>query len=234
MGLIKSSPIRNKRVVSRIPEILRLCRDKKVLHLGCADVPYTLERGKDLLHKRLAEVTDGDILWGLDSSWEGVSMLREMGFRNILHGDAETMPSELGNQNFDAILAGEIIEHLANPGNFLKALSSIMSDKTELIVTTVNATALKQCFHAMFHQEKVHPDHNYYFSYWTLRHLLSKFNLNCKETYYYQESQGKGLGLVVEKVFLSMTRISPAWSDGLIARATIRQDKHLYGRQECI
>ena len=94
-------PIRNTRVVSRFPEVLRICRGKKVLHLGCADMPYTMHRGNDLLHKQLSRVTGPDMLWGLDYSAEGVRLLREMGFENVIQGDVEHLDQELKEMNFD-------------------------------------------------------------------------------------------------------------------------------------
>jgi 2-polyprenyl-3-methyl-5-hydroxy-6-metoxy-1,4-benzoquinol methylase len=221
MSLTPRFSIPNVRVVLRVPEILRLCADKKVLHLGCADMPYILRRGEDLLHKRLAKVTDRDKLWGLDISEEGVRILSEMGFGHVVHGDVERMRAEFPQIDFDIILAGEIIEHVANPGLFLKSITSIMSKKTELVLTTPNAFAFKQFLHSMMWREKVHEDHNYYFSYRTLRQLLEKFDLECKEIYYYQEVEGHGLSRTLDNVIYFMTWISPVWADGLIVRATI-------------
>jgi hypothetical protein len=83
MKYARSFPIRNTQVVSRVPEILRLCAKKKVLHLGCAGMLHTLQRGDNLLHYQLARVTGPDRLWGLDNSLEGVRILREKGFENV-------------------------------------------------------------------------------------------------------------------------------------------------------
>ncbi|MGH9877724.1 MAG: class I SAM-dependent methyltransferase [Nitrososphaerales archaeon] len=221
MSLTPRFSIPKVRVVLRVPEILRLCANKKVLHLGCADMPYTLRRGEDLLHKRLAKVTDRDKLWGLDISEEGVRILSQMGFDHVVHGDVERMRAEFPQIDFDIILAGEIIEHVANPGLFLKSITSIMSKKTELVLTTPNAFAFKQFLHSMMRREKVHEDHNYYFSYRTLKQLLEKFDLGCKEIYYYQEVEGHGLSRTLDNAFYFMTWISPVWADGLIVRATV-------------
>lgn len=221
---MKTAPrfaIRTTRVVSRVPEILRLCSYKKVLHLGCADMPYTLERGDGLLHNQLARVTAPGMLWGLDISLEGVHILRGKGFDNVIHGDVERMGPEFQHMDFDIVLAGEIIEHVANPGLFLKGLTSIMSEKTELILTTPNASSFKGFLHAMMREEKVHEDHNYYFSYRTLKQLLEKCGLRCSEIYYYQEIVGRGLSGTLDKVLSYVTWISPVWADGLIVRATV-------------
>ena len=174
-----------------------------------------------MLHQRLLGVTGPERLWGIDSSEEGVRLLRGMGFDHVILGDGEALPAGLKGEAFDVLLAGEIIEHLANPGRFLQSLTSIMSGGTELLLTTYNASSFKQFVHAMLREEKVHPDHNYYFSYRTLKQLLEKFHLRCVEIYYYQEVEGRGIARVLDRAVSALTRISPLWSDGVIVRATL-------------
>jgi predicted TPR repeat methyltransferase len=212
-------PIRGARVVSRVDEILRLCRGKKVLHLGCTDAPYTKERGERLLHTRMLEVTDASALWGLDVSEDGCRMLQEMGFDHVLHGNVEDMSASLLAENFDVVVAGEIIEHLANVGLFLDGVREIMSPTTELVVTTPNASSIKGFVHALLRREKVHPDHNYYFSHRTATQVLEKFGLTPREVYYYQDVEGTGMTRFVDRTFKLATKWSPVWADGVIARA---------------
>ena len=221
MRLAKHFPVSGTRVVQRVPEILRLCASRKILHLGCADVPFTVQRGEQLLHRRLSNVTNPALLWGLETSWEGVELLRGMGFDNILHCNAEQLEVRLKEEEFDIILAGEIIEHVANPGMFLDSITKIMSSKTELLLTTTNAFSFKSFLFSLMRKEKVHEDHNYYFSYRTLIQLFQKFNLNCQEVYYYQEIQGAGLSKSLDRILSLSTVISPVLADGLIVRATL-------------
>ena len=48
-----------KKQVNRERFIIDCCKDKKVLHLGCADWPYTEERIQDgsWLHEKISNVT---------------------------------------------------------------------------------------------------------------------------------------------------------------------------------
>jgi predicted TPR repeat methyltransferase len=161
------------------------------------------------------------MLWGIDNSEEGVRILHHRSFHHIIHGDVEQMAPELRKEKFDIILAGEIIEHLANPGLFLQCISSIMDGGTELVLTTPNAPSVKGFLFSIMRQEKVHPDHNYYFSYRTLKQLLEKFDLNCKEIYYYQEIEGQGLSRALDNTVAFATWLVPLWADGLIVRATV-------------
>jgi len=226
MKLAPRWPIRGTKVVSRVDEVLRVCEDKKILHLGCADMPYTSQRGDELLHKKLLKVTEQENLWGLDASEEGINTLRELGYQNLICGNVEDAHTKLKQEKFDIILAGEIIEHLDNPGLFLESVRSIMTDNSEFILTTVNAPSFKGFLFSMLRLEKVHPDHNYYFSYRTLKQLLEKFDLTCDEIYYYVEIQGKGFARFLDKILSYATLISPVWGDGIIVRAKYNKLKN--------
>ena len=207
-------------VVSRVPEVLRLCAGKRVLHLGCADYPYTEERGEQLLHRQLLKIIESDDLWGFDSSHEGLRHMRRRGFENLLEGDLELeLPEALNNKKFDVILAGEMFEHLNNPGLALKNLVGLMSEDTELVITVPNATSLKTMFYSLF--QKVQADHNYYFSFRTLRQLLTKHGLEYKAVSYYQTVEGSGLSRIFDRVTAAIGKISPAINDGLIVQAVL-------------
>jgi hypothetical protein len=87
--------------------------DRAVMDLGCVDsrparhdAAARIEYKANLLHKRIAEINPGTL--GVDIDPEGVRILNEQGFRAIV-GNVEEM--DLGQQ-FDTIIAGEIIEHL--------------------------------------------------------------------------------------------------------------------------
>jgi cyclopropane fatty-acyl-phospholipid synthase-like methyltransferase len=221
---VKMAPrfaIRGARVVSRVPEILRICAGRRVLHLGCSDMPYTLQRGDQLVHKQLARVTRPDDLWGIDISAEGVHLLRQMGFENTICGNVEELVAPRDWPRFDVIVAGEIIEHLNNPGLFLQSVRDLMTIGTELVITTVNATAIRGALYACLRKERVNPDHNYYFSYRTLTQLLNKHGLECREICYYQDVTGRGWTKLAERLVWASTRVTPMWSDGLVVRAVL-------------
>lgn len=168
--------------------VIERCRGKKVLHLGCVDSGYLqkkLER-KELLHQKLYNVSAE--LWGVDIDTAGISLLREQGFENLLVGDVHYIDRllQLKEQRFDIIVATEILEHLMNPGLFLKAIQKVMvPEHTELIISVPNAFGLSRLFHLLRGVEFVHPDHNFWFSYYTLINLLKKSGLEVQEVYVY-------------------------------------------------
>ncbi|MBO0181221.1 hypothetical protein J0682_30075, partial [Vibrio parahaemolyticus] len=77
---------------------------------------------------------------------------------------------------FDVIVAGEIIEHLNNPGLFLSGVRRFMHRDSKLVITTINAYCAMRFFVYALRgrrgiNEFVHPDHVAYYSYSTLRVL---------------------------------------------------------------
>jgi SAM-dependent methyltransferase len=211
--------IRNVRLLERVPYVLDVCRGKKVLHLGCADYPFTSDRGDTLLHTQLSAVTDPEHLWGLDSSEEGLAALSDMGFENLLRGNVESLPPELLAEDFDVILAGELIEHLDAPGHFLASAAAVMSQRSELLITTPNATTIAGLGRALLGSERVHPDHNYYYSYVTLHQLLAKHGLAPFTADVYRGTGRTGLRGIPHTIKNLVLRAAPLWADGLVFRA---------------
>ncbi|MBC7909940.1 MAG: methyltransferase domain-containing protein [Pyrinomonadaceae bacterium] len=169
-------------LVHRVEYLKQVCRDRKVLHLGCTNWPYTEGALADdcLLHLTLQKVT-GE-LWGLDADQEGIEVLTKRGVKNIVRGDLEHLEDLELDEKFDVIIAGEMIEHLSNPGLFLRGIKRFMRPDTKLVITTINAYGgFRMFYYALRGRggriEPVHPDHVSYYSYSTIRHLLSRENL---------------------------------------------------------
>jgi 2-polyprenyl-3-methyl-5-hydroxy-6-metoxy-1,4-benzoquinol methylase len=168
--------------------LLAACAGKRVLHVGCVDAGLTRERlaRGELLHQRLAAVA-GE-LWGTDVDSDGVRLLHEHGVHRVLLldlGSEEPAPG-LRDADFDIIVLGEVLEHLADPGSMLRRLRELMQPgQTRLIVSVPNAFSLTTLSSLVRGLESVHPDHNFYFSRTTLRSLLAKCRLSVLEEYVY-------------------------------------------------
>ena len=105
-----------------------------VLDIGPAELVGTVNRYKfdRWIHKRITEVAKRVV--GLEVNQEQVQALRDMGYSIVL-GDAEDFALA---ERFDVILAGELIEHLSNPGKFLDCAWRHLKPGGKLLLTTPN------------------------------------------------------------------------------------------------
>lgn len=109
----------------------------RVLDLGC---------GAGLASEALAKA--GFDVLGMDASEQGISAAREHVRENPLPhgsgplayrtGSAEILVEE--GAAFDAVVALEIIEHVTDPGTFMKLLASLTRPEGKIFVSTMNRT----------------------------------------------------------------------------------------------
>src|SRR4051812_6283354 len=102
--------------VQRVDLIKQICSRKRVLHLGCTNYPYTEDAiaNEMLLHLDLEQIASD--LTGLDADAEGIRILQQHGCSNVVLADLEHLEKCELRGTFDVIVAGEILEHLNNPG----------------------------------------------------------------------------------------------------------------------
>ncbi len=200
--------------VDRLRYILDACAGREVLHLGCADHPYTRERLADgsWLHGAIARVAARCV--GVDAAAEALDWLRRtQGIENLIEGDVEAL-DRLNAGRFDLVVAGEIIEHLANPGRFLATVPAVLKPGGRLLITTVNAFCLRRTLRIPFGAESVHPDHVCYFSHATLAALARRFGFALEAAHAYRLPNRRPLvPFLAERV---ATLISPNWGEGIV------------------
>lgn len=201
-------------LVDRETYILNLVKGKSVLHLGCADYPFTEERiaNGSWLHSKISALAKSCV--GLELDVTTVNILRDRyKVENLVVGDAEKLDM-LIPQKYELIVAGELIEHLNNPGLFLETASQVLAPGGLLIITTTNAFCLRRLIRIPFGTESIHPDHTYYFSHTTLRTLVHRFGYTQKDAVSYRLPNNKPLmPYIVERV---ATWVSPNLGEGII------------------
>lgn len=175
-------------VHDRLPVILKHAAGGSVLDVGCVDSRPCREpsrqrvhRKSDGLFRRLCQVHP-DIL-GVDVDCEGIEILRSMGYP-VRCEDAETM--DLGRR-FDTIVAGEVIEHLENPGVFLRNMRRHLADHGVLILSTPNPFHAGQSWRIWTHgRPAVHEGHVGWHDPVTMAQLLRRTGFEPFEAYWYQ------------------------------------------------
>ena len=172
-------------IVSRADWLETFCQGKSVLHLGCADALYTEARLNNLatlLHFRIARVAGK--LVGFDNSAADLERLRvRWPSWEFVLGDVEHMEANSFPAPFDVILAGEIIEHILNPGLFLcSARRHLTPGRGRLVITTPNHFGSRRYLHFITGREKCHPQHTCYHSYHTLSRMLEMCGYRVEQT----------------------------------------------------
>ncbi len=146
-------------------------------------------------HKLLREQA-GDV-YGLDLEYDE-SLVPSYRADHYFKQSAENFSID---KRFNAIFAGDLIEHLSNPGLFLDSCKRNLKDDGRLIITTPNCYSLFDLFGKIAHFEPVvNRDHTCYFSVKTLKQLFEKNGWEVQEVgflyslgYRYKESIKKRL-----------------------------------------
>jgi len=218
-------------LVQRLEFIKRVSTGKRVLHLGCTNWPYTIEAidAGTLLHKDLSDVSRE--LYGFDYDQEGIDVLASKGYDNLYRADLENLDEVALDTQFDVIIAGEMIEHLNNPGRFLHGIKRFMNRETRLVITTINAySGMRFLVYGLRGQggnlEPVHPDHVSYYSYSTLKLILQRHGFTIEKFMFYDlgDEHRPHNGRLRNLINDVCVKIAPQWADGVIAVCTLADD----------
>ena len=204
---------------SRETLILNRCRNKKVLHIGACDAPYTQEKYKNasLLHGKIANVAKKVI--GIDNDSEQIKFLNSKGF-SIQYQDLNKQ-SKISFQP-EVIIFGETIEHLTNFDAVFKALKSLMTKKTELIISTPNSYSLMYFVTNLFGYEFINPDHKTSFSMASLKQLLNFQGFLVKDCYFTHLEKNKNNDGLPFKVFRLLSRFFPTTADTILVSCYLK------------
>jgi SAM-dependent methyltransferase len=171
------------RYVSRIDYLAERAEGHRVIHVGFVDAGFQemQEATGTWLHQHLADRARE--LVGIDIDEAGVAAATAAGLEAYVADcrDPDAVAA-LGIVPADVVIAGEIIEHLDDPGSFLSLLHDLVRPGGELVLTTPNASGLVNGFAAMAGAEVNHPDHVVLFSWRTLTNLASRHGWEHVET----------------------------------------------------
>jgi 2-polyprenyl-3-methyl-5-hydroxy-6-metoxy-1,4-benzoquinol methylase len=172
------------RTIEREAFLCQFVKDKRVLHVGCVDSGLLEDRLAEghLLHETLA--AEASEIWGLDVDGPGLEVLRKRGIERLCHGSGEDPPAELPRCYFDVVVAGEVIEHVRNPGLFIESAGNLLREGGALVLTTPNALRYYNPIPAIFGRELVHPRHLTWYSPHTLKETLRVNSFGLENLYF--------------------------------------------------
>lgn len=148
------------------------CKNKKVLDLGCVQHNPGFADTELWLHKAICAVSDETL--GLDLYEPGVKILTKKGY-NVVHGNAENFDFE---RVFETIVAGDLVEHLSNFGNFLESCVKHMDRNSKLLICTPNPWHWHRVIRAFYRDIPVNGEHTCWMCPITLKQLAKRYGLN--------------------------------------------------------
>lgn len=172
--------MRKKLISDRWDVIKELVAGKTALDLGCVDHEASKEEGKHWLHRKIREASAKTV--GVDYVPEEVNRLKQSGY-DVVQGNVENL--DLGKK-FEVVVAGNLIEHLSNPGRFLETVKRHLKDDGIFILTTDNCYGLRS-LKAITFFDGVRPnqEHALAFEEEVLRQLLKRHSFRVLDFYYY-------------------------------------------------
>jgi len=148
----------------RTQSILDLVTGRDVLDVGCVRGAKT----EDWLHREICKRARHAI--GIDIAEQEVRELQSQ--YNIVYGDAHTI--NLSRQ-FEVVVAGELIEHLENPGLFLENMLKHLNPGGRIIITTPNPFYPKRILEILFRGDiDINEEHTCWYCHITLTQLLKR------------------------------------------------------------
>jgi 2-polyprenyl-3-methyl-5-hydroxy-6-metoxy-1,4-benzoquinol methylase len=218
------------KVVDRIEFLTTKARSRRVIHVGFVDTGCRSMQNTagTWLHAHLQRQATS--LVGIDVDEAGVKEADDAGYEAYAVDCCDRAAVEaLGIAPAQLVIAGEVIEHVDDPGSFLAGLHALLAPGGELVVTTPNAYGLFNVFASLAHREINHPDHVVMFTWRTLTNLAARHGWRPVETAMYvpsvKEFTGGGpfafvLGLAGRFVVLAERLLGrlhrPYSSDGMI------------------
>lgn len=161
--------VKIKSVPNRIEYFKKICTNKKVLHFGCTDWP--IFHPKRNLHIELSKFTD--LIHGFDIDIDGIKNLRQ-----YVNQDYFSDFAEIPDFHYDVCLIPETIEHVDNVKLFLQNVSGINADT--FVITAPNCFSKENISRNVYGKEQfievVHPDHNCWYSPYTLKNQIEKYS----------------------------------------------------------
>lgn len=231
LGMVHRLP--PARVVDRLEYLIDIAGSGRVIHVGFVDAGYEEMQHAtgSWLHEHLSRRASS--LVGLDVDKNGVETARTLGYEcYAVDCTSSEAVQALGLEPAEVVIAGEVIEHVDDPGLFLDALHGLVADSGVLVLTTPNASGIINGLAAIAGYELNHPDHVNRFTWLTLTNLLRNHGFEPTEAYTFiprvkpipgANTRMRLLALgarMVLSIEAALGRLGRPWaSDGLIVTA---------------
>jgi SAM-dependent methyltransferase len=191
-------------IFNRCDYLADLVRGKKVLDIGCVEHSFenSLKKGSRWLHRRIKE--NAASVLGLDYETAEVIKMQQAGY-NVCQANAESFDL---NDKFDLIMAGELLEHLSNPGKFLECALRHLNDGGQLVITTPNANCMIYFLeNLLLGREIDNADHCCLYSPVTISTLLSRHGFKVEKHVFVAENTAYHHVAIMAKILIGIKQI---------------------------
>lgn len=205
--------------IGHVLDILKpLISGRKLLDIGCIGHDLDFRRGNGTFYfdrfQKIARYARG-----IDILDTAVQKARAMGY-NVVKGDAETYRDDTG---YDVVFAGELVEHLSNPGRFFECCRENLGEDGLVVLTTPNTYSLARLTRVLFrrtNEPPVNPEHTFYYTPLTLGELAGRHGFAVRAIYYSDYDYGawpfslkKRIGLRLNSL---LCRVFPQFSQSFV------------------
>lgn len=162
----------------KIKFVTQFCEGKNVLDIGCVQHNPENYKSKFWLHGAIKSVAKS--LVGIDLYKEGVDYLADQGF-NVIYGDAQSFKLD---QKFDVIVAGDLVEHLANMEGFINCCAEHLEEGGCVLVSTPNPWCVRRLVKVLFSKKgeiHINEEHTCWFCPRTIRQVFSRYGLKLNQ-----------------------------------------------------
>lgn len=160
----------------------------------------------------------------MDLDADAIDELRDLGtFSNIIWGNVEQLDSiALDESGYEVIVAGDIIEHVSNPGLMLDGIRSRLKEDGILIVSTPNAFGIAAWLRFLRGRFREGEQHVMCFNAIALRQLLERHGFKVEECITcYQSRAEKTYGWSF-KVLRALLKLHPRFGGTLLLVCKLR------------
>jgi SAM-dependent methyltransferase len=187
----------------RIAYLCTLAAGRDVLDIGVVEHNIESAKSSQWLHGALCKVARRCV--GVDVLEKEVGMLRERGYEIY----CVDLSRRILDEQFDLVVAGEVIEHLDAPGLFLRNLARMLRPGGRCVVTTPNPwyinAILKNAIKGSTFLESV--DHSGWFDAWTICELAERAGLRLES---FNGVGGRGARSKLGRLFFRFVKIYTA------------------------
>jgi len=197
----------------RVEAVLAETVGPTVLDVGCTGGLQTdrpPSNSPAWLHQHLSQSFDE--VWGIDISAQKIEFLHTRGYELTRVADAQDF--NLGKK-FDTVVAGELIEHLENPSQFLRAAGRHLKPSGRIVLTTPFAHGTPNVAYSWLKYPKTcsNPEHTMWFCPSTIAVLARRSGLRVERVSLIVDfPPGAGSGRLYRRltpIFLKLQKLLP-------------------------